>query len=61
MYYNETLHTNGNRRQERRLRFLGNIHKRKDAQKYKEAFKWYIESDKIKVKTKRGYFDANKD
>ena len=33
----------------------------KDAQKYKEAFKWYIENDKIKVRTKRGYFDANKD
>jgi len=33
----------------------------KDAQKYKEQIKYIIEVDKIQVKTKRGYYDANQD
>lgn len=32
-----------------------------DAQKYKDEIKFIIEVDKIKVKAKRGYYDANKD
>ena len=27
------------------------------AQKYKEAFNWYIENDRIRVDVKKGYYD----
>jgi len=31
--------------------------KNKNAQHYKDMFKWIIESDDFKVKSKNGYFD----
>ena len=30
---------------------------KKIAQKYKEAFTWYIESDGYKIENRRGYYD----
>lgn len=33
----------------------------KDAQKYKDMFKWIIQDDNFKVDIKRGYYDSKKD